>query len=151
MKPNYWISFLLLIGILMMGNRPHTVELTGHWLRINDDFAGMLLEVEQTKNGYVGTFINVPNNIADDVYKVGNVKWKGFHEVEENTYHIRSLGRTSMRQGKGVYRDMYLKVVSQDQIEIQAFVQDLYIGNIQTWIRKLPEQAKRNIVIDGHS
>lgn len=114
-------------------------EIEGVWVRIEDRYEGMRMQVYKGEEGYVGRLLSVPPEAVSWGFKAGDMKWKDIEKYSEMNYTYRDL--TIRNAGSAVYThydDMYLEFLSENKIQTRDYVDNLIVGSTQTWVREQP-------------
>jgi hypothetical protein len=115
-------------------------SLSGRWVRIDDAWEGMELDVIFDNDDFVGTLIMVPDPARKAGFETGKIKWRGFERISAEAYDFQDL--YSRDYGLGYYSFHYgrthMVIVSGNEIVMQVYnPAGVLIGAKQRWI-KLP-------------
>ena len=139
---NGWIRFTCaLVAMVLLSATPKdfAYELEGVWIRIDDRYEGMRIQVYHEENGYVGRLLSVPPEAVSWGFKAGDVKWKDIEKYSESNYTYRDL--TIRNAGSTLYTHydvMYLEFLSENKIRTRDYLDNLLVGSDQTWVREQP-------------
>lgn len=125
------IFFLALIFIF--SSTDNSIE--GNWMRVDDEWAGMVVSVSHSESGYSGKVIYVPTLAYDWGFRRNDIKWKlnSFLEGEENSYLDLYINKSTDLH---YYKESVLMQISKDTLETRLIKYDgEYIGKKQRWIR----------------
>ncbi len=114
-------------------------ELEGVWVRVEDRYEGMRIQVYREEDAYVGRLLSVPPEAVSWGFKVGDMKWKDIEKYSEKNYTYRDL--TIRNAGASLYTHydvMYLEFLSEDKIRTRDYLDNLIVGSDQTWVRERP-------------
>lgn len=134
--------FLCVIAALCMlsaGPQQFGYELEGVWIRIEDRYEGMRIQVYREEGKYMGRLLTVPPEAGSWGFKAGDIKWKDIDKYSESNYLYMDL--TIRNAGSTVYThydEMHLEFLSADKIRTRDYVDNLMVGSDQTWVREPP-------------
>lgn len=131
----------LIASLVLFSAKPPNMdyELEGVWIRIEDRYEGMRMQVYREEGVYVGRLVSVPPEAVSWGFKAGDMKWKDIEKYSDQNYTyqdltIRNAGSTYYTH----YDEMYLEFISEDKIRTRDYVDNLIVGSNQTWIREQP-------------
>lgn len=64
-----------------------TIPLTGHWQRLDDHFAGCIIQIQQTDDELLARIIDLPHNMAATGWRIGEVKWRSITPANSPNRH----------------------------------------------------------------
>lgn len=116
-------------------------SLAGRWVRIDDAWEGMALDVIVENEDFIGTLILVPDSAQQAGFEAGNIKWRGFERISPKTYDFQDL--YSRNYGFGDFSFHYgrthMVIVSGNEIVMQVYnPAGVLIGAKQRWIKIPP-------------
>ncbi len=134
MKNNIKILYLILINILFSCNSEENI--TGEWKRIKGGSEGMIVNVINEKNYFVGRVIKKSDTTDILQFEVGDIKWKDIEYIEEGKYKFKdqTKGLLIILNGQE-YEEGYLELKS-DTIQVIHNING-GVGERQTWIKNI--------------
>ncbi len=132
MKNNIKILYLILINILFSCNSEENI--TGEWKRIKGGSEGMIVNVINEKNYFVGRVIKKSDTTDILQFEVGDIKWKDIEYIEEGKYKFKdqTKGLLIILNGQD-YEEGYLEFKG-DTINVIHNING-GVGERQTWIK----------------
>lgn len=115
-----------------------SMDLTGRWMRIADDWEGMEVEVNAIDDHYEAVLLQLPSHAMDWGFKPGDVKWI----ISENTLEDRIVfSDLYFRRGGNwsSYKNSLMSISSPDTLRTQLLKYNgETIGRKQIWVRQKP-------------
>lgn len=116
-------------------------SISGRWIRVEDAWQGMELDVVVIDDQVIGTLISVPDSARQAGFETGKIKWKTFQQVGPDTYDIMDL--YSRDYGMGYhsfhYGRTHMLIISSNEIVMQVYnPAGVLIGAKQRWIKVPP-------------
>lgn len=134
MKNNIKILYLILINILFSCNSEENI--TGEWKRIKGGSEGMIVNVINEKNYFVGRVIKKSDTTDILQFEVGDIKWKDIEYIEEGKYKFKDQTKGLLIVLNGSeYEEGYLELKS-DTIQVIHNING-GVGERQTWIKNI--------------
>ena len=136
---------LILFGCLLFATPLFAQEsdfsLAGRWVRIDDAWAGMELDVVIENDDFIGTLILVPDSARKAGFEAGKIKWRDFRRISAQAFDFQDL--YSRDYGIGHYSFHYgrthMMIVSGNEIIMQVYnPAGVLIGAKQRWIKIPP-------------
>ena len=125
------LSLLIVLFFLSPQKR---YNLEGTWVRVDDEWQGLVVEVSEMNDHLVGKVIKVPKPAYDWGFRTGDHKWKiGKKYNRKLTYSDLYINRNTDYH---YYKLSMMNFVSRDTLETQLVkYENEYIGNVQRWVR----------------
>jgi hypothetical protein len=134
MKNNIKILYLILINILFSCNSEENI--TGEWKRIKGGSEGMIVNVINEKDYFVGRVIKKSDTTDILQFEVGDIKWKDIEYIEEGKYKFKDQTKGLLIVLNGSeYEEGYLELKS-DTIQVIHNING-GVGERQTWIKNI--------------
>ena len=132
MKNKIQILFLISITILFSCNSEENI--TGEWKRIKGGSEGMIVNVINEKDYFVGRVIKKSDTTDILQFEVGDIKWKDIEYIEEGKYKFKdqTKGLLIILNGQD-YEEGYLEFKG-DTINVIHNING-GVGERQTWIK----------------
>lgn len=115
-------------------------EILGQWIRVDDSYQGMKIEVLRKEGELIGRIISLPDQLLR--FQIGDVKWKHIRMQKADVWQFSSLvisvdafGNITGRR----YDESLIEFISPDEIHTQTIrFRPTKSGNYQKWIREKP-------------
>ncbi len=123
---------IVLVGLNLLSCTSGQSSIEGKWVRIGDDYAGMIISVRRLNNGFEGELIEAGDSYPK--FLVGDIKWKDIVNVAEGEYRFRDLFKAGT-YGTSSFREARM-MVNGDTLNTRLLSQTRgEIGSNQVWIR----------------
>ncbi len=129
-----YVHVLLIAALTLLTSCIGEPSLEGKWMRVNDDFSYMQIEIVKRDNGYEARLLNIPDQAKRTGFQVGDLKWKEFKIIDKGVYSGLDLAKGGYNGPR--YVEARLNVSDEDTIQLEIDVKgERGIGDYQTWIR----------------
>lgn len=119
-------------------DRAEIDSLVGYWVRVDDTYAGTIVEISGRGNEMTGTLIHVSDGLVPYGFQTGDIKLKDFRQSKTGELTIESLVH-NVNQFTGRVNEWYdhgIARVSKDELLWrQTQYEDREGGEWQRWIR----------------
>ncbi len=113
-------------------------SLYGVWLRIDDAFAGTIVEIGEGASGTIGTLIFANQGATEYGFRPGDVKFKSFSAATNQECEVLSLVKTGAYGEASAewYEEDMVYVRSDDELLLrQKHGSEMKVGAWQRWLR----------------
>ena len=132
MKSIFYKILIILSITLLSCNNENTI--TGEWKRIKGGSEGMIVNVINEKDYFVGRVIKKSDTTDILQFEVGDIKWKDIEYIEEGKYKFKdqTKGLLIILTGQE-YEEGYLEC-NGDTIQVIHNING-GVGERQTWVK----------------
>lgn len=132
------LTIFLFISTLTTATSQDVKDLVGRWERVEGNFIGMKLEIQDNETDYVGVLLADANA---NYFEEGDVKWKGLTKTADGQFIVKSLYIELGINDEPIaysYIDKVIWFISDDMICVMSTAYDEAnsSGHIQYWVRQ---------------
>lgn len=126
-------------------------DLVGKWLRVEDRLQNpnsktsdtqdsIIIDIRKVERNFIGTLIRVTETSSEYGYSVGQLKWRNFRSIDENTYELEGLLMDLGPDGhfdSPAYIKSFIRLTSNKNIILIRTEEESerFTGQKQKWIR----------------
>ena len=97
-------------------------DLPGRWMRVNDSFAGCIIEITHGASKLQGKLVVCPGTMQSYGWQVGQLKWRNIVHTKRNRFILEDLYLTYDKNTQSLinstYRATEFKLADADTIHI---------------------------------